>query len=352
MQKARCYGLGARHTFVNGRKQVDRKSFAGDKMKKQFIEDLTAGDSVSDIFILNGKNMATKKDGNHYLNVSFSDRTGEIKGVVWDNVEQVATIARSGDFVRVEGNTSEYKGEKQLVVRNMEKVPEDTIDSKDFLPATPRDIEDMFKRLLMIVDSIEKKYIKDLFEAFWRDKDFVTKFKAAPGAKKMHHAYIGGLLEHTLSMASLADKIAGHYKGIDRDILIAGAILHDIGKINEYTYSFHIDYSDKGRLLSHIAIGLEMLTEKLDEVRDFPDEQIILLKHLIISHHGEREFGSLEPPKTIEAVLLNYIDEIDAKVNGIREFMDKEDRGERWTSYHRVLDRHFYIGSEKEGDKE
>jgi 3'-5' exoribonuclease len=320
-------------------------------MKKQFVADLKLGDPVDDIFILSEKNLATKKDGNSYLNLTFSDKTGEIKGVVWDNVEQIASAAGSGDFVRIEGNTTEYKGVSQLVVKGLKMVSEDVIDPRDFLPSTKRDTEDMFERLLTIIDSIEKEYIKDLFKEFWRDKDFVLKFKTAPAAKKMHHAYIGGLLEHTLSMALLADKVAAHYKGVDRDLLIAGAILHDIGKITEYTYSFNIDYSDKGRLLSHIAIGLEMLNEKIVEVNDFPDEQAMLLKHLIVSHHGAREFGSLEPPKTIEAVMLNYIDEIDAKVNGIRDFMDKQEVGENWTSYHRVLGRHFYIGPETEGNK-
>lgn len=321
-------------------------------MKKQFVADLTPGDLVSDVFILSEKNLATKKDGNSYLHVSFSDKTGEIKGVVWDNVEQITQSSHAGDVVFVEGNTSEYKGILQLVVRSMETCSEETTDPEDFLPTTKRDIEEMFERLLMICDSVEKAYMKDLFKVFWDDRDFVIKFKKAPAAKKMHHAYIGGLLEHTLSMASLVDKVAGHYRGIDRDLLIAGAIFHDIGKIAEYTYRFQIDYSDKGRLLSHIAIGLEMLNEKLDIIDNFPDEQAMLLKHLIVSHHGAREFGSLEPPKTIEAVLLNYIDEIDAKVNGIRDFMDKEDIGETWTSYHRLLERHFYIGQGAEKDTE
>lgn len=317
-------------------------------MKKQFIADLKFGDPVRDIFLLSEKNLAKKKDGNSYLTVTFSDKTGEIKGVMWDNVDQTARTVSSGDFVMVEGDTSEYKGVQQLVVRSMEKYSEHMIDPGDFLPSTKRDPEEMFERLLMVIESIEKVYMKDLFEAFWRDTNFLSNFKAAPAAKNMHHAYIGGLLEHTLSMASLADKIAGHYRGIDRDLLIAGAVLHDIGKTIEYTYRFAIDYSDKGRLLSHIAIGLEMLNEKLNEINDFPDEQAILLKHMIISHHGAREFGSLEPPKTIEAMILNYIDEIDAKVNGVRDFMDREGGGEGWTSYHRVLGRHFYIGPEDE----
>ena len=160
----------------------------------------------------------------------------------------------------------------------------------------------------------------------------------------MHHVYIGGLLEHTLSMALLVERIAGHYNGIDMDLLITGAILHDIGKTRELDYQITIDYSDEGRLLSHIVIGTQMIDEKLKEIKGFPEEQALLLKHMIVSHHGSREFGSPEPPKTIEAVLLNYLDEIDSKINGIREFMSSEDPTATWTSYHRLLERHFYKG--------
>ena len=147
---------------------------------------------------------------------------------------------------------------------------------------------------------------------------------------------------------SLAEKIAEHYGGIDRDLLVTGAMLHDIGKTEEFEYQFRIDYSDQGRLLNHIVIGIEMLDEKLLEIKDFPEEKMLLLKHMIVSHHGTREFGSPEPPKTIEAVILNYIDEIDSKVNGIRDFMAKEDPNELWTSYHRLLERHFYKGKKNQ----
>jgi 3'-5' exoribonuclease len=183
-----------------------------------------------------------------------------------------------------------------------------------------------------------------LFSAFWADGDFVASFKRAPAAKYMHHAYLGGLLEHCLSMASLAEKLARHYSGIDADLLVAGAVLHDIGKIREFDCGVQIDYSDEGRLVSHIVIGVEMLNEKLRTLPSISPERAHLLKHMIISHHGVREFGSPEPPKTIEAVLLNYIDEIDAKVNGIRQFMAREDPDASWTSYHRLLGRHFYTG--------
>ncbi len=313
-------------------------------MKKRFITDIKAGDVVDDIFVLSEKILSQKRDGKNFLNITLSDKTGMIKGVVWDDVDRITAGTTSGDFVHVNGSAGEYRGALQVVIKQMVPFPADSADPADFLPQTSRDIEGMFDRLLRITDSIKTDYLKKLVDAFWKDKEFVRKFKTAPAAKKMHHAYIGGLLEHTLSMVSLADKIAGHYSGVDRDLLLAGALFHDIGKIDEFEYQFKIDYSDKGRLLNHIVIGMKMVDEKLSEIEQFPEDQVLLLKHMIVSHHGAREFGSPEPPKTIEAVLLNYIDEIDSKVTGIRDFIASEDPDETWTSYHRILERHFYKG--------
>ncbi|MGA7146031.1 MAG: HD domain-containing protein [Desulfobacterales bacterium] len=313
-------------------------------MKKRFITDIQAGDVVDDIFVLSEKVLSQKRDGNNFLNITLSDKTGMIKGVVWDKVDRITAGITSGDFVHVVGGVGEYRGALQVVIKKMAPIPADRVDPSDFLPQTSRDIEGMFDRLSKITDSIKTEYLKRLVEAFWKDEAFVRKFKTAPAAKKMHHAYIGGLLEHTVSMVSLADKIAGHYSGVDRDLLLVGAIFHDIGKIDEFEYQFRIDYSDKGRLLNHIVIGLKMVDEKLSKIEQFPEDQALLLKHMIVSHHGAREFGSPEPPKIIEAVLLNYIDEIDSKVNGIRDFMAAEDADETWTSYHRILERHFYKG--------
>jgi 3'-5' exoribonuclease len=202
----------------------------------------------------------------------------------------------------------------------------------------------MFERLKAATDTISSKPLADLMNALWDDSEIVRQFKRAPAAKMMHHAYVGGLLEHTLSMVLLADKIAGHYNGVDRDMLLVGAVLHDIGKIRELSCRHSLDYTDDGRLLSHIILGIELVNEKIQSITDFPKEQAAVIKHMIISHHGAREFGSPEPPKTIEAVLLNYIDEIDSRVNGIREFMAADDPDSAWTSYHRLLGRHFYKG--------
>lgn len=318
-------------------------------MKKQYVNDLKSGEAVDDIFVLVERSVAQKKDGNNFLNIVLGDKTGQIKAVVWDHVEEIlAAGLLTKEVVSVVGMVNEYRGELQLVVKKMSAPSDESIDPADFMPVSPHHIDSMFERLVNQAELIKNDFIKRLFRLFWEDAEFVRLFKAAPAAKQMHHAYIGGLLEHTLSMMLLADKIAGHYSGIDRDLLMAGILLHDIGKVKEFQYRFRIDYTDEGRLLSHIVIGLQMLEEKIQAIEGFPAEMAVLLKHLVVSHHGSREFGSPEVPKTIEAVLLNYIDEIDSKVNGIRNFMASENTVDSWTSYHRLLGRHFYIGKTKE----
>lgn len=316
-------------------------------MKNTFIDQIRAGDTVEDVFVLSEKIVSQKRDGKNYLNVTLTDKTGIIKGVVWDQADQIADRVTSGNVVRVHGTIGEYKGALQFVIKKMTLCEETQIDPGDFVPKTIHNIDAMFDRLISLTQEIKTDCLKSLLDAFWRDESLVEKFKTAPAAKRMHHAYIGGLLEHTLSMAILVERIAGHYAGIDMDLLLTGVILHDLGKIHEFDFRFTIDYSDAGRLLSHIVIGLQLLDEKLRSIQNFPEETANLLKHMIISHHGVRDYGSPEPPKTLEAVLLNYIDEIDSKVNGIRDFMASEDPNETWTSYHRVLERHFYKGKNR-----
>jgi 3'-5' exoribonuclease len=317
--------------------------------KKKFVCDIVAGDGVNDIFMLAEKSMAHKRDGNPFLNLTLADKSGQIKGVVWDNAAQIASYANAGDFVRIQAAAGEYRGTLQLVVKSLSTVPANVLSPEDFLPASTRNVNKMFDRLRALTDTIASQCLRALMDAFWNDADLVRLFKRAPAAKKMHHAYLGGLIEHTLSMSLLADKVAGHYSGVDRDLLIVGAVLHDIGKIRELAYDVNIDYTNEGRLLSHIVIGLEIVNAKIQSLAGFPDEQAALIKHMIVSHHGAREFGSPEPPKTIEAVLLNYLDEIDSRVNAIREFMAADDPDAAWTSYHRLLERQFYKGDAKAG---
>ncbi|MBT8341567.1 MAG: HD domain-containing protein [Desulfatitalea sp.] len=311
--------------------------------KQRFVNQIKAGENVADTFVLVEKNMARKRDGNAFLNLTLADRTGRIRGVVWDGADRAATGAAAGDFVRIEAMAGEYRGALQLVVRSMAAVPKASISPDDFLPATSRDTAQMLARLRTLMDSIASPPLKALMAAFWQDEDLIGRFQRAPAAKMMHHAYIGGLLEHSLSMALLADKMAAHYGGVDRDLLLVGAVLHDIGKVHELDYTHRIDYTDEGRLLSHIVIGVQIVEEKILTIEAFPQDLAVLIKHMIISHHGAREFGSPELPKTVEAVLLNYVDEIDSRVNAIREHMAAEAPGEAWTSYHRLLERQFYM---------
>jgi 3'-5' exoribonuclease len=328
----------------NGSNNLKPGKFEVIPMTKRYVSELDAGSAIDEVFVLAERNMAHKKDGNPFLNVTLADRTGQIKGVVWDQVERIAAAVAEGDFVHVRARVGEYRGNLQLVVKDMVTVPADQVDAGDFLSATTRDVPKMFDRLKEMTGRMQTVHLKALFDAFWADEEFVAAYTRAPAAKRMHHAYIGGLLEHTLSMAVLSELIAGHYSGVDPDLLLAGVILHDVGKIRELEYTRRIDYTDEGRLLSHIIIGLSMLDEKLKQVPDFPEIQAQLLKHMIVSHHGERAFGSPEPPKTIEAVLLNHIDEMDSRVNSIREYVAQDPSDSSWTPYHRLLERHIFKG--------
>jgi 3'-5' exoribonuclease len=316
-------------------------------MKTQYVNAIRSGQRVDDLFVLSRKNLAQKRDGSNYLTLALTDKTGSIKGVVWDNVDRIAAAVNSGDFVRASGTISEYRGDLQFVVRELALCPAGDVDPNDFMPATRHDIDRMFDQLVNLTASMQNQHLRALMEAFWNDADIARAFRTAPAAKKMHHAFVGGLLEHTLSMAVLADKVAGHYRDVDRDLLITGVMLHDIGKIEEFDYQTRIDYSDEGRLISHIVIAVRMVEEKIAQLKDFPRELAMLVKHMIVSHHGERQFGSPEPPKTLEAVLLHTIDEMDSKVNAIREFMAADTADGHWTGYHRLLERHFYKGKKE-----
>ncbi|MFO8048723.1 MAG: HD domain-containing protein [Desulfosudaceae bacterium] len=320
-------------------------------MKKTFVGHLAAGDTVDDIFVLASKSSAQKKDGNRFLRLALTDRTGSIPAVVWDKVEEADRAGAPGDFVRASGDISEYRGALQFTVKALAGVDRADVDPADFLPRSDQDINAMFRRLLRLTEEIQSPHLKALLNLFWNDDDFVEdRFKKAPAAKLMHHAYLGGLVEHTLAVTELALAVGRQYEGrLDRDMLVAGAILHDIGKTREFEYDARIEYTDEGRLLNHLVTGILMVEEKISRLPDFPEETALRLKHLIASHHGSREFGSPEPPKTLEALILNHIDEIDAKIVGVEAFMASHTAGERWTSFHRPMERFFYLGHQRDG---
>ncbi len=313
-------------------------------MKEKFVREIQAGDAVADVFLLTTKQVLTKRDGNPYLRLVLSDRTGTIPAVMWDGIGEETQDIEAGILVEITGRATAYQGQVQLTVQRIRRCDPAGIDPSGFLPQTRKDIDKMFERLTGLIESVQSEWIRTLLKAVFEDAAFVEGFRRAPAAKQMHHAYLGGLLEHTLSVSLLADRVASHYAGIDRDLLLAGALLHDIGKVFELDFQHTIDYTNEGRLLSHIVLGLRLLDEKASGIPDVDPERLMLLRHLMVSHHGHREFGSPEEPKTIEALILNYVDEIDAKVTAVRELMHSTDPKERWTAWHRLLERQFYMG--------
>jgi 3'-5' exoribonuclease len=300
-------------------------------------------DHLEAIFLVKEKIMAMAKNGKPYMTLRLMDKSGEIEGRVWDNVDQLSATFDRDDFVQVRGKASVYLGKMQLVIAELCRVPDSAVDLADFLPESSRNREEMRLELSQRVASLGDPHLRALMESFLADEEFMARYEMAPAAKGMHHVFVGGLLEHSLSVASLVDAILPLYRGINRDLLVAGALLHDVGKVREMTYLRSFDYTDEGKLLGHITIGVEMVHEKLSALPGFPQELAMLLKHMLLSHHGQYEFGSPKRPKTLEATILNYLDDLDSKINGIQTHLKKEPEGEqRWSAYHRLYDRYFY----------
>jgi len=250
--------------------------------------------------------------------------------------------------VRVSCRAVSFKNVIQLSITDVARTEQMEVEPSDYLPLSKYDIGEMFSELLAIIETVESPHLKELLRNFMSDEKTAELFRKVPAAKGLHHVYVGGLLEHTLSVTRLIDKTAGHYPGVDRDLLIAGAIIHDIGKTKELTCDGIIEYTDEGRLIGHIVIGLEMLNSQIASIKGFPPQLAVGLRHLVLSHHGMLEFGSPKRPKTIEAVILHQIDDLDAKVNAFREFIDNSPEDDSdWTPYHRLFDRFIYKGGPK-----
>jgi 3'-5' exoribonuclease len=320
---------------------------------KQFVSDIRERDQVDSIFLVKEKITAMAKNGKPYLTLRLMDKSGELEAKVWDNVDLLSSTFERDDFVSVRGKATVYLGKMQLVVAELRRIPEDEVMLADFLPETERDIREMEEELAALVATITDRNLKQLMESFLGDAEFMALYTTAPAAKGMHHVYLGGLMEHSLAVAKLVDAVVQLYPSINRDLLVTGALLHDVGKVREMTYCRSFDYTDEGKLLGHIMIGVEMVQERVAAMPEFPIECAMLLKHMLLSHHGQYEFGSPKRPKTVEATILNYLDDLDSKINGIRTHIGKEpDSQSRWTAYHRLYDRYFYKENLLDGDEE
>lgn len=286
------------------------------------------------------KEVRQKRTGEPYLVLTLTDRTGELDAKMWDNAAVVADSFDRDDFIRVRGLVQIYQSRPQLTVHRLNKVPDCDVALADFLPASNRNPDEMFAELAGIIRGIGNPHLKALLAAFFADGEIARQYRQAPAAKSVHHAYVGGLLEHVLSMAALARLTAAHYTNIDLDLLLAGVVLHDIGKIRELSYVRSFGYTTEGQLLGHIQIGMQMLAEKLRAVPGFPPKTRILLEHMILSHHGALEFGSPKLPVFPEAMLLHLLDSMDSKMETLRHNIETDSRvGGEWTGFIPPLER-------------
>ncbi|MBE9486983.1 MAG: HD domain-containing protein [Chloroflexi bacterium] len=314
-------------------------------MKQIYVEQIRERDQLESIFLVRDKITAMAKNGKPYMTLKLMDRSGEVEARIWDRVDQFSSYFEKDDFVQVTAKASVYLGKMQLIVQDLRRVNESAVDLADFLPVSKRDAQEMREELEALLAAVQDRHIEALLRSFFDDPEFYTGYSQAPAAKGMHHVYLGGLLEHSLAVAALAGDTAKRYPQVNRDLLIAGALLHDVGKVEELSYRRSFDYTDQGKLLGHIVIGVQMIEDRARNIPDFPEQLLVMLKHLLLSHHGQYEFGSPKRPKFLEAVVLSFIDDLDSKINGIQTHIDKEpNRDGNWTNYHRLYDRYFYKG--------
>ncbi len=319
-------------------------------MKTQFVNDIQERDLVESVFLVKDKVTAMAKNGKPYMTVRLMDRSGELEGRIWDRVDELEERFRKDDFLWVRGRASRYLGKMQLVIQELKALPEAEVNMEDYLPTAPRDRQEMAAEFAARVREVKDPHYHALLEAIMADADLFRRFCLAPAAKSMHHVYVGGLLEHSLAVADLAGEICRRHPDVDRDLLVTAALLHDLGKTEELSFRRSFDYTDDGKLLGHIVIGVEMVTDKIRAIPGFPADQAVILKHLLLSHHGQYEFGSPKRPKTLEAVILNMLDDLDAKISAVRLHLENDTNGdESWTGYHRLLERYFFKGFGRPG---
>jgi 3'-5' exoribonuclease len=311
-------------------------------MKDFFITECVRQENkvITSTFVVVSKQIKPKKTGDPYLALTLGDRTGQIEAKMWDNVDEVLDAFEQDDYLKVKGLINKYKNRFQLTIHKLRRLGESEIEYSDYLPKTTKNIDELWQVLVDFVGSFQNPHLKSLLRAFMDDPQIANAYRNAPAAKTLHHAYIGGLLDHVVSLFRSCDLVCRNYPSVNRDLVLAGAFLHDIGKIDELTFSRSFSYTTRGQLLGHMVIELEMLQAKLGLFPDFPAELKTLLEHLIISHHGEYEFGSPKLPMFPEALLLHYMDDLDSKMESVRAHFERESENESpWTSYNASLGR-------------
>jgi len=316
-------------------------------MARMFVNELKEGDQVDAVFLVRRKRLESfRNKPGQYLALQLEDRTGVIEAKAWDNGPELAAALEEGAPARIKGYVETFQDRPQIKCQGAWPVPLEEVDLADFLPTSARPVEEMTAELEGLIGSVEQAQLQALLEQVFT-AETKEAFAQAPGSIRAHHAYLGGLLEHTLQVARLLEELCRIYPALDRDLLVTACLLHDIGKLQEYRYDTVLDYTAHGRLLGHVVIGTALVQRALEEVPDFPTDLAARLLHMLISHHGEREFGAPVLPATAEAAALHYAEYLETKVN---QFLAKIDQarqrapGQVWTEYDRMLERSLFVG--------
>ncbi len=315
-------------------------------MEHTFIKELKPDWKGDEVYLLKLLAIRDKKNGGHYLFMKFGDSSGDLIGMMWDNFEETVDTVKPGDFVKIRFRIQLYNNQLQMVVTKLRKANDDEVDDPTiFFPVSERPPEHMLEEIRQIIETeLENSFLKELANHVYNDPEVVELAKVAPAAKSLHHAYRGGYLEHLLTLLKLAVQVAPVYPIINKDLVLAGLLFHDLGKLWELSYQREFSYSTEGRLLGHIAIEYDYIAARIREIPDFPDNLRLHLLHIILSHHGELEFGSPKRPKTPEALMVNSLDNMDAKINAMRQAIEADVPSDHpdWTPYLPMFGRVIY----------
>jgi len=308
-------------------------------MKNSYVADLSADQSVTSFFLVHAKEVRSTREGKPYLRLELGDRTGTIEARMWERFEEAAGEIERDDVVKVQARVEVYRNRAQLALDKLRRANPDEIDLADFLPHTTADVEQLYEELLKHAGTIGNPWLRQLVASVIEDPAIAPRLKRAPAAKVMHHAYLGGLLEHVVSLCGLSRLLTAHYPELDGDLLLTSAILHDIGKLDELCYERAISYTTEGQLLGHIVMELETVNNKIDAIPGFPQEWKTVVQHMLISHHGQYEFGSPKLPMIREALVFHYLDDLDSKLAAVRAALGSPGGEEDWTVYSSALNR-------------
>lgn len=312
----------------------------------RFIDGLCEGETIRNVYLCKGKRSAETRNGKPYDNLILQDKTGTLDGKVWDPNSQGIADYDEKDFIEVFGDVINYNGNLQLNIRQIRKAEEGEYNPADYMLTTEKSVDGMYEELTAYIRQISNKYLRQVLEFYYiKDEAFIKKFKAHSAAKTVHHGFSGGLLEHTLSVTRMCDYFATSYSILNRDLLLSSAILHDIGKVKELSDFPDNDYTDEGQLIGHIVIGVEMINDAIRSIPGFPEKLAHELKHCIVAHHGELEYGSPKKPALAEAVALNMADSTDAKLQTLTELF-KGKTGTDWLGYNRLFESNLRRASE------